>query len=162
VRVVRPPGARRPGPSTVAGWLGLAGVLTLLGGRPGLALAAAIVLCDLLFAPPPRALLLAGVVALVAVPVVVLVKGLPTPATLSPEFAAGSLLPHLLAGTGLALAVLGTLRDVRAGLPRPAAGGPAAPPSGRALPPPERAEEPGEASFERGPGLPRPGGEDAP
>jgi hypothetical protein len=162
VRVVRPPGSRRPAPRTVAGWVGLAAVLTLLGGRAGLALAAAVVLCDLLFAPPPRALLLAGVVALVVVPVVVLVQGLPTPATLTPEFAAGSQLPHLLAGTGLALAVLGTLRDVRAGLPPRPAGGPAAPASGRALPPPERAEEPGEAAMGRGPGLPRPGTEEAP
>lgn len=160
--MVRSKGPRRPGPRTVAGWLGLAGVLTLLGGRPGLALAAAIVLCDLLFAPPPRALLLAGVVALVAVPVVVLVQGLPTPATLSPEFAAGSQLPHLFAGTGLALAVLGTLRDVRAGLPPRPAGGTAAPASDRALPPPGRGEENGEAAFGRGPGLPRPGTEEAP
>jgi hypothetical protein len=130
---------RRPSPETIAGWLGLAGVLTLLGGRAGFALALAIVVCDLLFAPAPRALLLVALVALVAVPVVVLVQGLPSPATLSPEFAARSQLPHLLAGTGLALAVLGILRDVRASLPPPP---PAAPPAReRALPPPPAGDE---------------------
>jgi hypothetical protein len=135
--VARP---RRPGLETIAGWLGLAGVLTLFGGRFGFVLALAVVLCDLLVAPAPRALLLAALVALVAVPVVVLVQGLPSPATLSPEFAARSQLPHLLAGSGLALAVLGILRDVRANLP-PA---PPAPPPARerALPPPPGGDEP--------------------
>jgi hypothetical protein len=136
IRVARP---RRPRPQTIAGWLGLAGVLTLLGGRAGFALALAIMLCDLLFAPAPRALLLAALAALAAVPAVVLVQGLPSPATLSPEFAASSQLPHLLAGSGLALAVLGTLRDVRASLPPPP---PAAPPTrDRALPPPPAGDE---------------------
>jgi hypothetical protein len=138
LRVARP---RRPGLETVAGWVGLAGVLTLLGGRAGFLLALAVVLCDLLVAPAPRALLLAALVALLAVPVVVLVQGLPSQATLSPEFAARSQLPHLLAGSGLALAVLGILRDVRASLP-PAP--PATPPPTRerALPPPPGGDEP--------------------
>jgi hypothetical protein len=128
---------RRPSPETIAGWLGLAGVLTLLAGRAGFALALAIVVGDLVFAPAPRALLLVALVALVAVPVVVLVQGLPSPATLSPEFAARSQLPHLLAGTGLALAVLGILRDVRASPPPPAA----PPARERALPPPPAGDE---------------------
>jgi hypothetical protein len=138
LRVARP---RRPGLETIAGWLGLAGVLTLLGGRYGFVLALAVVLCDLLVAPAPRALLLAALAALLAVPLVVLVQGLPSPATLSPEFAARSQLPHLLAGGGLALAVLGILRDVRASLP---AAPPAAPPPARerALPPPGGDEPP--------------------
>jgi len=47
---------------------------------------------------------------------------------------------HLLAGSGLALAVLGILRDVRASLP---AAPPAAPPAReRALPPPPGGDEP--------------------
>jgi hypothetical protein len=117
--VSAPPGRRRPAPGTVGGWLALGAVLTFLGGRAGLALAAAIVLWDLLLAPAPRILLGAALLALLAVPVTILVRGLPTGATLSPEFAAGSLLPHLLAGTGLALLVLGILRDVRASLPPP-------------------------------------------
>ena len=110
---------RRPRGRTVAGWVGLAAVLTLLGGRGGLALAAAIVLWDLLAAPTPRTLLLASLLAFLVLPVTVLAPGLPTRATLSPEFAAGSLVPHVVAGTGLALLVLGTLRAVRASLPPP-------------------------------------------
>jgi hypothetical protein len=109
----------RPAGRTVAGWIGLAAVLGLLGGRGGLALAAAIVLWDLLLAPTPRVLLLASLLAFLALPLTVLVRGLPTRATLSPEFAAGSLVPHVVAGTGLALLVLGTLRSVRASLPPP-------------------------------------------
>ncbi len=108
---------RRPVRGTVGGWLALAALLTFLGGRAGLVLAVLLVLWDLVYAPAPRVLLLAALLALVAVPVTILIRGLPTAATLSPDFAAGSLLPHLLAGTGLALLVLGTLRDVRASLP---------------------------------------------
>ncbi len=107
---------RRPVRGTVGGWLALAALLTFLGGRAGLVLAVLLVLWDLVYAPAPRVLLLAALLALVAVPVTILIRGLPTAATLSPDFAAGSLLPHLLAGTGLALLVLGTLRDVRASL----------------------------------------------
>jgi hypothetical protein len=132
----------RPTPRTVAGWVALAAVLVFLGGRAGLALAAAIVLWDLLLAPAPRALMAAGLLAFLAVPVVVLVRGLPTVATLSPEFAAGSLLPHLLAGIGLALLVLGILRDVRRSLPSPAAGPPELAAPDRALLPPRQAEQP--------------------
>jgi hypothetical protein len=110
---------RRPAGRTLVGWVGLAAVLAFLGGRGGLALAAAIVLWDLLLAPTPRVLLLASLVAFLLLPVTVLAPGLPTRATLSPEFAAGSLLPHVVAGTGLALLVLGTLRSVRASLPSP-------------------------------------------
>jgi hypothetical protein len=139
MRPVRP---RRPAPGTVGGWVALAAVLTFLGGRAGLALAAAIVVWDLLAAPVPRVLMGVALLAFLAVPVVVLARGLPTLATLSPEFAAGSLLPHLLAGSGLALLVLGVLRDVRAGLPpRGARAELAAPsPADRALLPPQAGE----------------------
>jgi hypothetical protein len=113
------PLGRRPSRGQVAGWAGLLAVLWFLGGRGGLAVAAAIVVWDLLLAPAPRVLLLGSLLAFVAVPVVVIARGLPTRATLSPEFAAGSLLPHLIAGTGLTLLVLGTLRAVRASLPPP-------------------------------------------
>jgi len=148
---------RRPTPGTVGGWFVLGAVLTFLGGRAGLVLAAAIVLCDLLFAPTPRVLLRAALLAFLAVPVIMLSLGLPTRATLSPEFAAGSLLPHLVAGTGLALLVLGVLRDVRASLPPPGAHRElAAPTTGadRALLPrraaePDEAEEPGETEEAR-------------
>lgn len=144
---VLPGRPRRPTPQTVGGWLALAAVLTFLGGRAGLALAAAIVLWDLLFSPTPRAILMTALLGFLAVPVTLLVRGLPTVATLSPEFAAGSLLPHLLAGTGLALLVLGILRDVRASLPprwaRPELGAPTTG-ADRALLP-RRAEDPAEA-----------------
>ena len=46
-----------------------------------------------------------------------------TRATLGPDVAAGNLVAHVLAGLGLALLVLGVLRDVRVG--RPAAPDPA-------------------------------------
>ena len=137
----------RPTPGTVAGWVALAAVLTFLGGRAGLALAAAIVLWDLLLAPAPRALMVAGLLAFLAVPVVVLARGLPSTATLSPEFAAGSLLPHLLAGIGLALLLLGILRDVRRSLPSPAARPELAAPD-RAMLPPRQAEQPTRNSEE--------------
>lgn len=110
---------RRPPPRTIGGWVALVAVLTFLGGRAGLALAAAIVLWDLLIAPTPRTILLASLLAFLVLPVTVLAPGLPTRATLGPDFAARSLLPHLVAGTGLALLVLGVLRDVRASLPPP-------------------------------------------
>jgi hypothetical protein len=136
---------RRPDPRTIARWVGLAAVLVLLGGRAGLALAVAIVLWDLLWAPAPRTLIAVALVGFLAVPVVVLVRGLPTEATLSPEFAAGSRLPHLLAGASLALLVLGVLRDVRADLPPPSArpelAAPGAAPDRALLPPPQPGEQ---------------------
>ena len=52
-------------------------------------------------------------------PLAVLARGLPTRATLGPDVAAGNPVAHVLAGTGLALLVLGVLRDVRAGRPPP-------------------------------------------
>ncbi len=110
---------RRPIRGAAGGWLALGAMLTFLGGRAGLVLAVLLVLWDLLYAPAPRVLLLAALLVVVSVPVTILIRGLPTVATLSPEFAAGSLLPHLLAGTGLALLVLGILRDVRASLSPP-------------------------------------------
>ena len=77
--------------------------------------------------PSPRELLAGSVVLLAAVPLAVLVRGLPTRATLGPDLAAGNPAAHLLAGTGLALLVLGVLRDVRA----------AGPPGGHPGRPPE-------------------------
>lgn len=153
------PGPRRPTAGTVGGWVALAAVLSFLGGRAGFALAAVIVLWDLLFAPAPRALLLAALLGFLALPVTLLVRGLPTGATLSPDFAAGSLLPHLLAGTSLALLVLGILRDVRATLELPRAEL-AAPPAGadRALTP-RRAEDRAEAGDQVGAEEPAGAGE---
>jgi hypothetical protein len=134
---------RRLSGGQLAGWAGLLAVLWFLGGRGGLAVAAAIVVWDLLLAPAPRVLLLGSLLAFVAVPVVVIAGGLPTRATLSPEFAAGSLLPHLIAATGLALLVLGTLRSVLASLPPPEPArelGPRGPADARAIEAPEAPE----------------------
>jgi len=92
-------------------------LLWLLGGRAGLLLGVVIAVVELWRPLRPRLLLATALLLLLALPVVVLARGLPTRATLSPDFAAGSLLPHVLAGAALALLVLGVLRDVRARLP---------------------------------------------
>jgi hypothetical protein len=122
---VRPP-RRRPPPGR---WLGLAAMVALLwflGGRAGLVLGLVIAVIDLVRPLAPRRLLLGVLLLLLAVPLVLLARGLPTRATLSPEFISGSLVPHLLAGSALALLVLGVLRDVRASLPPPPETGPRA------------------------------------
>ena len=111
------------------GRLALVAVLGLLGGPVGLVLGLALVVYDAVRSPSPRQLLLGSVLLLAAVPLAVLARGLPTRVTLGPDLAAGNPAAHVLAGTGLALLVLGVLRDVRAGR-HP--GGPPDPP-GRAL-----------------------------
>jgi hypothetical protein len=92
-------------------------LLWLLGGLAGLLLGVAIVVVELPRPLAPRRLLGTALLLLLALPLVVLARGLPTRASLSPDFAAGSLLPHVLAGSALTLLVLGVLRDVRASLP---------------------------------------------
>jgi hypothetical protein len=99
------------------GRLGLVALLWLLGGRAGLLVGLALVVYDAVRSPSPRELLVGSVVLLAAVPLAVLVRGLPTSATLGPDVAAGNLVAHVLAGLGLALLVLGVLRDVRVGRP---------------------------------------------
>ena len=101
------------------GRLALVALLWLLGGRAGLLAGLALVVYDAVRSPSPRELLAGSVLLLAAVPVAVLVRGLPTRATLGPDLAAGNPAAHVLAGTGLALLVLGVLRDVRAGRPEP-------------------------------------------
>jgi hypothetical protein len=98
---------------SVAGWAVLVGLLWLLGGSMGLLIGLAIVAYDLVRAPQPRELLLGAVLLFALVPLVVLVHGLPTGATLTPEWVSRNLVAHYLAGSGLALLLLGTLRDVR-------------------------------------------------
>ena len=101
------------------GRLGLVALLGLLGGRMGLVVGLALVVYDAVRSPSPRELLGGSVVLLAAVPLAVLARGLPTRVTLGPDVAAGNPVAHVLAGTGLALLVLGVLRDVRAGRPPP-------------------------------------------
>ncbi|HTE67374.1 MAG TPA: hypothetical protein VK942_01235 [Actinomycetes bacterium] len=103
-----------------AGRLLLVVLLWLLGGRVGLLVGAAIAVCDAVRSPAPRELLWGSLALFAAVPLAVLVRGLPSTATLGPDLAAGNPAAHLLAGTALALLVLGVLREVRAG--RPSAG----------------------------------------
>ena len=110
-------GSWRSGPWP--GRLGRVALLGLLGGWIGLVVGLALVVYDAVRSPSPRELLLGSVVLLAAVPLAVLAWGLPTRATLGPEVAAGNPVAHVLAGTGLALLVLGVLRDVRAGRPPP-------------------------------------------
>jgi len=93
----------------------MAALLGLLGGRVGLLVGLALVVYDAVRSPSPRELLLGSVVLLAAVPLAVLVRGLPTRTTLGPDLAAGNPVAHVFAGAGLALLVLGVLRDVRAG-----------------------------------------------
>jgi hypothetical protein len=110
-------GSWRSGPWP--GRLGLVALLGLLGGWIGLVVGLALVVYDAVRSPSPRELLGGSVLLLAALPLVVLTRGLPTRATLGPEVAAGNPVAHVLAGTGLALLVLGVLRDVRAGRPPP-------------------------------------------
>jgi hypothetical protein len=126
-------------------WAVLVALLWLLGGVTGLAVAAAFVVYDLVRAPAPRDLLVVAVLCLALVPLVVLARGLPQPATVGPGFVTGNLLAHHLAGAGLALLVVGVLREVRAGRDQgDEEEAPAEPP--RELPPqPRRQLPPGSA-----------------
>jgi len=132
-------------------------LLWLLGGLAGLLLGVVIVVLELPHPLAPRRLLIAALLLLLALPLVVLARGLPTRATLSADFAAGSLLPHLLAGVAVTLLVLGVLRDVRAQGGPPAPPGPAPPDAGhgqRALAPRSTAgelEHAGDAGAHDGP-----------
>ncbi|HEU4900414.1 MAG TPA: hypothetical protein VFX88_23030 [Actinomycetota bacterium] len=95
----------------------LVGALWLLGGRIGLVAGAAFVVYDLVSRPTPRDLLVLAVLLLGLAPLVVLARGLPAVEAVGPAFAEGNLVAHYLAGAGLALLVVGVLRDVRAGPP---------------------------------------------
>jgi|GEM_PF-1408033 hypothetical protein len=93
----------------------LVGALWLLGGGIGLVAGVAFVVYDLVSRPAPRDLLVIAVLLLGLVPLVVLARGLPAAAAVGPGFVEGNLVAHYLAGAGLALLVMGILRDVRAG-----------------------------------------------
>jgi hypothetical protein len=93
----------------------LVGALWLLGGGIGLVAGVAFVVYDLVSRPAPRDLLVIAVLLLGLAPLVVLARGLPAAAAVGPGFVEGNLVAHYLAGAGLALLVIGILRDVRAG-----------------------------------------------
>ena len=95
----------------------LVGVLWLLGGGVGLVAGAAFVLYDLVSRPAPRDLLVLAVLLLGLAPLVVLARGLPAAEAVGPGFVEENLVAHYLAGAGLALLVVGVLRDVRGGPP---------------------------------------------
>ena len=127
----------------------LLGVLWLLGGGVGLLAGAAFVVYDLVSRPAPRDLLVIAVLLLGLVPLVVLARGLPAAGAVGPGFVEGNLVAHYLAGAGLALLVVGVLRDVRGGSSEAGDGdagdGPAdREPTGRREPPalPAPTEEP--------------------
>ena len=94
----------------------LVGVLWLLGGGIGLVAGAAFVVYDLVSRPTPRDLLVIAVLLLGLVPLVVLARGLPAADAVGPAVE-GNLVAHYLAGGGLALLVVGVLREVRPGRP---------------------------------------------
>ena len=103
-------------------WALLVAVLWLLGGTIGLVVAAAFVVYDLVRAPAPRDLLVIAILLLGLVPLVVLARGLPAATAIGTDFVQGNLVAHHLAGAGLALLVVGVLREVRAEVRSGAAG----------------------------------------
>ena len=120
----------------VLGRVLLVGVLWFLGGGIGLVAGAAFVVYDLVSRPAPRDLLVIAVLLLGLVPLVVLAGGLPAADAVGPGFVEGNLVAHYLAGAGLALLVIGVLREVREGTTGgEGAGGGSGPAA--ALPPPE-------------------------
>jgi hypothetical protein len=101
----------------VGEWALLVAVLWLLGGAVGLVVAAAFVVYDLVRKPAPRDLLVLAILLLGLVPLVVLARGLPPAAAIGTDFVQGNPVAHHLAGAGLALLVVGVLREVRAEAP---------------------------------------------
>jgi hypothetical protein len=89
-------------------------LLWALGGWVGLLLGAVIAGYDAARLPRPRELLVGSLILFALTPLAVLARGLPDRATIGPDIATGNLAAHYLAGTALALLVLGVLRDVRA------------------------------------------------
>lgn len=98
-------------------WALLVAILWLLGGAVGLVVGAAFVVYDLVRAPAPRDLQVIAILLLGLVPLVVLARGLPPAAAIGTDFVQGNLVAHHLAGAGLALLVVGVLREVRAETP---------------------------------------------
>jgi hypothetical protein len=98
-------------------WALLVAALWLFGGAVGLVVGAAFVVYDLVRQPAPRDLQVIAILLLGLVPLVVLARGLPAAAAIGTDFVQGNLVAHHLAGAGLALLVVGVLREVRAEVP---------------------------------------------
>jgi hypothetical protein len=99
----RPGSSRRlPDRSSLVGWAALAVVATALDGAAG-AVAAVLVAAALLAGARPRAIGIAGVLALVATPLLVVLDGVPSTAEVSPGFVSRSLWPHHLTFVGFVL-----------------------------------------------------------
>ncbi|HEX6678947.1 MAG TPA: hypothetical protein VF486_28520 [Actinomycetes bacterium] len=150
---------------TLAAPVGLVLLLWLLGGRIGLFIGLAIAVVDWFLRPPPTLFLRASLLGFCLLPVAVVIRGLPRPSTVTPLFAGSNLVAHYLAGTALALLVLGILRDVR---PAPILRGPGngpppngyepkplpSPPVQERLPAPDGASSAGNGAREAQPALP--------
>ena len=109
------PGSLRP--RSIAAWVLLMVLLGALDGWVGLGLGVAIA-AVLVAGFPGRALAVVGVTAWLSVPAIVLAHGLPSRATLSPEFASHDLLAAHVAFAGLALLVVAAVVSHPAGPPR--------------------------------------------
>lgn len=96
---------------SVLGWLLYAVFLGVLDGLPG-TLAALVVGVVYLARFPKKAIGWLGVACLAAVPVVVVVQGIPTEASVSPKFVSRSLWPHHLTFIGLALVCTAAVIDL--------------------------------------------------
>ena len=116
----RPAPAPAPAPAAAAfelrwrsafGWLLYAAFLGILDGLPG-TLAALVVGVVYLGRFPKKAIGWLGVACLAAVPVVVVVQGIPNQASVSPKFVSRSLWPHHLTFIGLALVCTAAVIDL--------------------------------------------------
>jgi hypothetical protein len=101
---------RRFRASAVLKLLVFAAVLFAFDGPVGATIALAIGVA-LAFGQPPRRLILAGAAFLASVPVVVLLRGLPSPAMVSPLFVLDNNVANHLTFAGLALMVTGLVID---------------------------------------------------
>ena len=101
---------RRIHVSAVLKLLVFAAALFAFDGPVGATVALAIGIA-LAFGQPPRRLILAGAAFLASVPVVVIIRGLPSPATVSPLFVLDNNVANHLTFAGLAMMVTGLVID---------------------------------------------------
>lgn len=109
---IEPERSRWRGALAVLGWLALIAIGVALDGLVG-GLAMVAVAAVLLAKVSPRALGAAGVLALVAVPVALIIQGIPTAADVSPAIVSETLVPHHLMFVGLVLCSAGAVLEMR-------------------------------------------------